>query len=262
MAEQEMVDLPRGALRIAWVNRGARAADKPVLVFLHDALGAIESWKDFPAQLCRAAELPGLLYDRFGHGESAPRPTPPGRDYLEEDTDELVALLDQQKIESAVLIGHSDGGSIALLAAARQDPRIKGVVAIGARIYVEPEGAGGNPIARMHREYAQDGLREVLARFHGDKTDDVFNGWHDLWTSPDFADWSIRDRLEKIDCAAFVIQGEGDEFASPQHMYDIADAIPGFIEHWLVPDAENEPHLEVEDLVLERIVEFIEREIA
>jgi pimeloyl-ACP methyl ester carboxylesterase len=211
-------------IEIAWVGAAHSAA--PPLVFLHEGLGSVAMWKDFPARLCQHLGLRGLVYSRFGYGRSTPRPAGerfPVRFMEREAREVLPALLDALGIERAQLFGHSDGGSIALLAAAALPGRIGAVVAVAPHVFVEPISV--TSIAAARTAYLEQGLRERLARYHDD-VDSAFWGWNDVWLDPAFRDWNIEAELDAIRCPLLAVQGEDDEYGTLEQIHAIARRLP------------------------------------
>jgi pimeloyl-ACP methyl ester carboxylesterase len=188
--------------------------DAPVLVFLHDGLGCVALWRGFPAALCARLRWRGLVYSRFACGASTPRPLdePFPSDYLEREALEVLpALLRALGIERPWLLGHSDGGSIALIAAGSDAARYAGLVTIAPHYCVEDICLKGIESARI--AYEQGDLRGRLAKYHRD-ADSVFYGWCNAWLDPRRRDWSIECLLENIACPSLAIQGAQDEYAT------------------------------------------------
>ncbi|RMG24581.1 MAG: alpha/beta hydrolase [Bacteroidetes bacterium] len=235
------------------------AADGPWLVFLHDALGSVAQWKDFPQAVCRATGLPGLVYDRQGHGHSDPLSQERKKDYLHQEALEVLpALLDCLNIQAPVLVGHSDGGSIALIYAARH--AVTALVAIAAHIYVE--SIGRKAMEEMVHLYESGQLKAQLAKYHGDKTDALFWAWADTWMQADFADWQISELLPAIQGAALIIQGKQDPYATDQHALDIAAGIGPHAQCRLIADCGHLPHKEKKEELLEMIVNFVQKTVS
>lgn len=221
------VDLDRDGrpvrIEFRWVGE---AGATPLLVFLHEGLGSLSLWKDFPARLCAAAACRGLVYSRPGYGRSTPRadderwaPNFMHRQALEV----LPALLTELGVDVAAhppwLFGHSDGGSIALLYAARFPDRCAGLVVVSPHVYVEDVTLASIEAAR--EAYAQTDLRERLARHHDDP-DSAFFGWNDAWLDPAFRAWSIAAELDAIVCPVLAVQGVDDEYGSLEQIRGIA----------------------------------------
>jgi pimeloyl-ACP methyl ester carboxylesterase len=183
-------------------------------------------WKDFPQQFCERHGLRGLVYSRFAYGRSTPRPAAerfPVRFMEREAREVLPALLDALGIPRAALFGHSDGGSIALLAAAALPGRIDAVVAVAPHCFVEPISV--ESIAQARVAYLESDLRQRLARYHDD-VDSAFWGWNDVWLDPAFRDWNIEADLGAIRCPVLAVQGEDDEYGTLEQIRAIARRLP------------------------------------
>jgi pimeloyl-ACP methyl ester carboxylesterase len=189
----------------------------PTLVFLHEGLGTIEMWGDIPEAVCRGTGCPGLIYERPGYGASSPRPLPWPDDIFEQESEiVLPALLDQVGIDRPVLIGHSDGGTIALMCAAACPERVRGVVTLAAHVVLDELTLTG--LQALERSWREGDLRAELERFHGPAADLLFRGWSGLWLDPARRDWSIVDRLPRITCPVLAIQGADDEYGLPAQL--------------------------------------------
>jgi pimeloyl-ACP methyl ester carboxylesterase len=237
--------------------RRRKASGVPVLVYLHEGLGCIEHWKDFPESLCEATGLDGLVYDRKGYGGSDDLEGNWEKDYLVGEAGrDLPALLKAAGIEAAILVGHSDGGSIALLAAALTEGLVAAVVAEAAHVFVEDETVRG--IEEFMKIYEQKGLREKLARFHGEKIDAVVGRWSSTWLSSHFRDWNIESYLSQIDCPVLAIQGAEDEYATARQVEAIAKGVSGPVFAEIVPNCRHTPHFQARERVISLICDFIE----
>jgi len=205
-----------------------RIATKPLLIFLHEGLGSIEMWRDFPQQVCDALKLPGLLYSRYGYGRSTQRPKHEvwGMDYLHVQAHlvlpELMQSLNLQG-EKPILIGHSDGASIALLYASLFPDNVAAVVAMAPHIFVEEVTIAG--IKKMRDVYLQSNMKQKLARYHDDP-DSAFWAWNDSWLQPDFINWNIERELQTIKCPLLCVQGYDDEYATMRQLDDIKNVLP------------------------------------
>jgi pimeloyl-ACP methyl ester carboxylesterase len=247
------VNIEGHRLRFRWLGDPNKEKGM-TLVFLHEGLGCIESWKDFPARLCSATGLNGLLYDRKGYGKSALSLNPRTKAYLHEEAwDCLPLLLDKLDIDKPFLVGHSDGATIALLYAARYPATA--VVSISGHILVEEEALRG--IRKFGKLYAHGEMRYRLEQLHGDKTDRVYHDWADTWLDPAFRDWDIRAELSGVSCPVLAIQGDRDEYASNRHPEMICQAVGGLCDSYLIPGAGHVPHLQKGEMVLQEIVRFL-----
>lgn len=233
-------------------------AVKPTLVFIHDSLGSIELWRDFPQKLAEATGCNTLVYDRLGYGKSGPmlthvRPV----NYLELEADILNDLLEHYNITNAILFGHSDGGSIALITAAKYSQRIKAVICEAAHIFVEDVTLNG--IRAALQQYETTNLGERLARYHGDKVDAMVRAWTETWTRNDFREWNIEHLLPAIMCPLLFIQGDADEYGTLQQVHKTVSQVSGTAESFIVPDAGHTPHKETPEAVLERVTAFVSK---
>jgi pimeloyl-ACP methyl ester carboxylesterase len=233
------------------------AAGAP-LVFLHEGLGCITLWRDFPARLCQRLGRPGIVYDRWGYGRSEPldRPRQPG--YLHDEARLfLPAVLQALEEPRAILVGHSDGGTIALLFAAAFPETAAAVVTEAAHVFVEEVTLEG--IRKAVDAYAATDLPARLARHHGERTDAVFRAWHETWLSPAFRGWNIEGELPRITCPTLVLQGEDDEYGTRAQVEAIVRGVSGPAESVLIPGCAHVPHHQAQDRVLDLIESFLGR---
>ncbi|MDL0431791.1 alpha/beta hydrolase [Marinobacter sp. TBZ242] len=234
----------------------------PTLVFLHESLGNIALWKNFPRRLAETTGLDALVYERRGYGASSDEPLPRPYDYLEQEgTLWLPRLLDELGIDEVILVGHSDGGSIALIAAAALGQRVKGLITMAAHTWADHLTLAG--IRDMRRRYTEEGIREKLLRHHGARTDTLFHAWQDVWLdegfqqSLDFAPW-----LDAIQCPAMIIQGDDDEYGVPEQVTRIVEGIGHHATPVFMPGTGHSPHLQQPDRVLSLVYDFLRIEIA
>ncbi|MFZ2295616.1 MAG: alpha/beta hydrolase [Polaromonas sp.] len=211
-----------------WINRDKTAA--PLIVFLHEGLGSVTMWKDFPQRLCDATGCRGLVYSRPGYGSSTPRAAQEawGLDFMHRQAQEVLpALLKALGIDAAAdrpwLLGHSDGGSISLLYAASYPERIAGAVVLAPHIMVEDLSVSS--IEKARTAYLETDLRQRLARHH-DSPDSAFWGWNDIWLHPEFRHWSIEAELGAIRCPLLAVQGLDDEYGTLKQIHGIARLVP------------------------------------
>lgn len=243
-----------------WVEQlhYAESAERPTLIFLHEALGSVALWKGYPTLLCEALQCNGVVYDRMGHGRSSPFSKARDNDYLEvEALLYLRELIDKLGLKKPILIGHSDGGTIALIYAARYSAQLSGIITEAAHIYVENDGADGMQTAIHQFEHTV--FKEKLAKYHGEKTEALFYAWADTWTSEAFSSWNIEKQLAEINCPALILQGAQDEYASQQHMWDIAEGIGDNARGILIENCGHIPHLQAQEKTLALSKSFISR---
>lgn len=239
-------------LDCAWVGPGD--ARGPVIVFLHEGLGSIAGWRDFPERLCALTGQRGLVYSRYGYGHSTPRPADErwGPDFMHRQAAEVLpALLEALSIRRPWLFGHSDGASIALLHAARHE--VAGVVAVAPHIMVEALSIRSIQAARQAYEHGD--LRERLARHHADP-DSAFYGWNDAWLSPAFDDWQIEDELPRIVCPVLAVQGEDDAYGTLEQVRGIVRRLPK-TRLLVMAECGHSPHREQPDLLIREARRFI-----
>lgn len=230
---------------------------KPVLVFLHDSLGCTELWRDFPEKLARATQCNMLVYDRLGYGKSGNMPTHErANDYMDAEADTLYALLTELNVDNAILFGHSDGGSIALITAAKYPKRIKALICEAAHIFVEDITVNG--IKAAAKAYVTTDLPQRLQKYHGNNTDTLFKAWTLTWTKPTFKLWNIEHILPAITCPLLFIQGEADEYGSLQQVQKTITQISGPTQKYIIPGIGHTPHKDAPDKVTSRVIEFIE----
>ena len=234
----------------------ADGLERTTLVFLHEGLGCIEMWRDFPQKLCDATRTAGIVYDRTGYGGSSPWPADPGLRYMEIEADEVLPrLLHKLGIEDCVLVGHSDGGTIALNYAATDPAPLRAVVALAA--HAINESVCLEAIVRVRQAWATTDLREKLARYHGDNVDRAFHLWSDAWVAPGFEPMDANGRLPKIEVPVQAIQGEDDDYGTELQLGIIAGKVGGYCETRLVPDCGHSPHLQQPAYVLGEIARFV-----
>jgi pimeloyl-ACP methyl ester carboxylesterase len=254
--QREDLELEVGGARVAArrLRPGAAAAAAPTLVLLHEGLGCVDAWRAFPERLVRATGLPALLYDRRGYGRSSALDRPWGVDYLHRAAlEELPAVLAACAVERPLLVGHSDGGTIALLAAAHHAP--VAVVTEAAHAFVEEAARTG--IRRTERRWASGELKRGLERLHGPKAEAIFRSWADTWLAPWFDGWSITGELPAVTCPALLLQGADDEYATPGHLAEIAARLGGPVRAELLPGCGHAPHHEAPTVVIDLVVDWL-----
>ncbi|WGS48702.1 alpha/beta hydrolase [Paraburkholderia sp. D15] len=253
----------RGALRIEyrWINEAA--GDAPIAVFLHEGLGSLAMWRDWPQALCERLGMRGLVYSRPGYGQSTPRAQEdrwPVDFMTLQARDVLPALLDALHVDAKErrrmwLIGHSDGGSIALLYAALHPDALAGAVAIAPHVFVETISV--ESIAQTRQLYETTDLRDKLARYHAD-VDSAFYGWNDIWLNPAFRSWSIVDELAAIRAPLLAVQGHDDNYGTMAQI----DTIARQVKHARLVKLDacgHSPHRDAPQALNEAIAAFVER---
>ena len=243
-------------LEAAWWGPGPDTA--PTLVLLHEGLGCVALWRGLPARLAEATGCGVLAYSRAGYGQSDPVQPPRKLSYMHDEAAlALPAVLDAAGIRQAVLVGHSDGASIALLyAGGRQDFRIAGLVLIAPHVIVEDVTIAG--IAAARRAYETAGLRDRLARYHQD-VDGAFWGWNRAWLDPAFRAWRIDYCVPFIRVPILLIQGDADEYGTEAQLSLIEAEAYCPVERLMVPGAGHAPQNSHAELVVGAVATFVAR---
>jgi pimeloyl-ACP methyl ester carboxylesterase len=226
------------------------------LVFLHEALGSHGQWKAFPELLCKKLQLDGFVYERQGHGNSSPFSSERTASYLHEyawdELNELIttAFSSDKKI---ILIGHSDGGTIALLYAAKFPKNVLACITMAAHVINEPETiAGIQPAIDAYEAGKLDGLK----KYHGDKTEALFYAWARTWKSNEFEQWNICKDIQSISCPVLALQGSTDQYGTEKQLDLIKQNVSGKVKTVMLPNCGHHPHLEVPEQVLSEIQQF------
>jgi pimeloyl-ACP methyl ester carboxylesterase len=239
-------------IEYAWV--GAVESSHPTIVFLHEGLGSLAMWKDFPQDFCAAHGMRGFVYSRPGYGRSTPRRRDEQwqPDFMQRQADEVLpALLAAVGIERPWLLGHSDGASIALLHAAKHP--VAGVVVMAPHLFVEPISV--TSIEKARTAYETTDLRARLARYHDDP-DSAFRGWNDAWLNPAFRTWNIERDIETVACPTLALQGEDDEYGTLAQVRAVARCVPGA--QWLaLAHCGHSPHRDQPEAVIREAGRFI-----
>lgn len=237
-------------------RRIAAAVDGPTLVFLHEGLGSISQWRDFPAQVVAATGLPAVVYARHGHGQSDVLQQPLGVDFMHREAlESLPELLRELRITGPILIGHSDGASIALIHAGSGHP-VLGLVAMAPHVFVEDISIEG--IVAAKRAFEKTDLPQKLARHHRD-AGSTFYGWNDVWLSPAFRAWNIEEFLPAVRCPVLAIQGYEDEYGTMAQLDAIARQAGGPVELLKLKHCGHSPQKDQARTVTGAVVEFVKR---
>ncbi len=262
VAEQVGIDWAGRAVQIEYVRLNAARTDRPLMVFLHEGLGSVSMWRDFPQQLCNALNMRGLVYSRPGYGQSTPRAADEhwGLDFMHRQANEVLpALLQALHITEPVwLLGHSDGGSIALIHAAQHPERVAGTVVMAPHILVEEFGLIS--IRKARDAYETTDLRQKLARHHAD-VDSAFRGWNDIWLHPDFPRWTIEAELGAITGPLLAVQGLDDEYGTLEQIRGIARRVPQTLLVEL-PACGHSPHRDQPAALIAAVTDFVATAIA
>ena len=240
------------------VCHGPPPAEAPALVMLHEGLGSVQLWRDLPSRLASETGFGVLAYSRAGYGQSDPAELPRPLNYMTiEATDVLPEVLDTFGIQQAVLLGHSDGASIAAIyAGSIADYRVRGLVLIAPHFFTEPQGLA--EIAKSKVAYENGDLKQRMAKYHRDP-DNAFYGWNDSWLHPDFADWNVAEVIDYIRVPVLAVQGRDDQYGTLAQIEELQSRCYAPVDTLIVDNCGHAPHLECGDQVINEIAEYCYR---
>jgi pimeloyl-ACP methyl ester carboxylesterase len=259
----ESGSLKAGGLRLEFRWIGPPPEEAPTLVFLHEGLGSVSLWRDFPDRLAAATGCGALVYSRAGYGKSDPVPLPRPVRFMHDEVEVLAEVLERMNIREPILVGHSDGASIALIYAGKShagtQPKsgLRGLILEAPHVFTEPHGLAS--IAKIGDLYKTTDLRDRLSRHHGANVDVAFRGWNDVWLHPDFVAWNIEEYLAAIQVPILILQGEDDEYGTWKQVEAIQRQAGGPVEAIALPDCGHSPHREQPERALRAMVDFVER---
>jgi pimeloyl-ACP methyl ester carboxylesterase len=228
---------------------------RPALVFLHEGLGSVAMWRGFPARVAEVTGCPALVYSRYGYGGSDLLEAPFGVDYMHREAEEsLPDLLAALGIAQPILIGHSDGASIALIYAGSHDGAVRALVALAPHVFVEDISVRSIEEAKVAFETTD--MPKKLARYHADARR-TFYGWNDVWLRPDFRQWNIEPYLPRIRCPVLAVQGVDDEYGTMAQIETIAARVAGPCELAKIAACGHRLHRDQHDVTLDTIARFV-----
>ena len=238
---------------------GPRPGEAPTIVLLHEGLGCVSLWKDFPDRLAAATGLGVFVYSRKGYGRSSPYEVPWPLTYMHDEANMVLpALLDAIGFRDGVLFGHSDGASIAAIyAGATRDPRLRGLVLMAPHFFTEDAGIASIAAAKV--AYETTDLRDRLAVHHGDNVDCAFWGWNRAWLDPDFRHWDIQEFLPRVTVPVLIVQGEDDQYGTADQIAAAQNKCAGRVCVALLPDCGHSPHRDQAEPTLDTAAAFISR---
>ena len=248
-----MLDIDGHRVEARWW--GDDSSDHPVLVLLHEGLGCVDLWKDFPRQLAEKLSCRVFAYSRLGYGKSDACPLPRPVTFMHKEAREfLPRVLAAAGITSHILLGHSDGGSIALIYAATAPEGLKAVITEAAHVFCESLTL--ESIAQAKVAYEKGDLKPRLEKYHGPNTENAFRGWNDVWLNPKFASWNIRELLPDIGVPVLAIQGREDPYGTLDQITAVEGAIPhcttAILDH-----CGHAPHVQAPKQTMESITRFL-----
>ena len=248
--------LPQGTLfGREWTPSPVPPAKTPIIL-LHDSLGSVDLWRDFPQELCEVTQRRVIAFDRLGYGKSDPRGADLPLTFVSEEADVFgLQIRDFLEIEKFVAFGHSIGGSIALAAAIQYSDSCVAVISESAQILVEEKTL--QALGEARKSFATPEEVERLKKYHSHKADWVLNAWLETWLHPDFKNWSLQPELSKIQCPTLVLQGDKDEYETDVHIEQIAALVSGPCEKLFLEGCGHIPHKEKPEIVFRAVQKFL-----
>lgn len=251
----QSVEVPGGRLYAKRWEPASRSTLAPI-VLLHDSLGSVELWRDFPALLSAATGRAVIAYDRLGFGRSSSRHQLPSPRFVSEEAElYLPPLLAALAVDRVVLFGHSVGGGMAIIAAGALGERCEAVISESAQAFVEQRTLDG--IRAAQAGFAEARAFDRLRQYHADKAEWVLRAWTDTWTSEAFAAWSLREELPRMRCPALIIHGDQDEYGSTAFPETIRQLAGGPTQMEVIEGCGHVPHRTHRELVLRLVTEFL-----
>lgn len=256
LADQGFLEL--GDMRLEYRMIGPRPHDAPTVVMLHEGLGCVGLWNEFPGKLAAATGAGVFVYSRAGYGQSSPVRLPRPLTFMHDEAKVVLPqVLDAIGFRRGILLGHSDGASIAAIyAGSMQDHRVRGLILIAPHFFTEDMGIAA--IARTKEAYASTDLRAKLARWHAD-VDVAFRGWNDAWLDPDFRTWDITTELAYIRVPVLIVQGQDDQYGTVKQIEAAERECYCPVEVSLLPGVGHSPHREAPRLLLDIVAGFASR---
>jgi pimeloyl-ACP methyl ester carboxylesterase len=255
LTEDHWIELPnRRLFARSWTKPAWRR--RPTILLVHDSLGCVELWRDYPERLARRTGHPVVAYDRHGFGRSDAHPGPLPEGFMQAEAAETIpALREQLGLDAIVPYGYSVGGAMAVATAARMPDACRAVVTVSAQAFVEDRTVAGI-------RQAQDAFRDPhqfarLVRHHGDKARWVLDAWTDTWLAPGFASWCLDDELKRVRCPLLAIHGERHEYGSPRHPERIAALVSGPSEVAILEHAGHMIHRDSPDELIHAVAGFL-----
>jgi len=237
---------------------GPAPKDAPTLVLLHEGLGSVAQWKDLPEALVAATGCGVFAYSRQGYGGSDPVALPRTLDYMEQEAEQVLGkVLDAARIEQAVLMGHSDGATIATLyGGSVSDMRVRGLILIAPHFFTEPQGL--EAIRAAGQAFDAGSLKQALTVYHQD-VEGAFKGWHDAWLDPGFAEWNAGDAIDHLRIPVLAIQSRDDPYGTLAQIDELQERMYAPIDTLILDTAGHAPHMTDRAATMTAITEFCTR---
>jgi pimeloyl-ACP methyl ester carboxylesterase len=250
--------LEAGGHRLEYAWWGPPPEQAPTLVFLHEGLGSVAQWRDFPRQLSEATGFGAFAYSRLGYGRSDPVELPRPLRYMHDEAGLLPEVLGAVGIRESVLVGHSDGASIAIIhAGSGRHSGLKGLILEAPHVFAEQVGL--ESIEKARQAFLSTDLPQKLAKYHGENVQGAFWGWNRAWLDPGFRSWNLESYLPQIQVPTLVIQGEDDQFGTTKQVEAVRSQVCGPVEVLLLPQCGHSPHRDHPKEVLGAMSRFVKR---
>lgn len=244
-----------GQIEILWHNKENKG---PVLIFLHEGLGCVKMWKTFPERLASKTNCPAMVFSRFGYGQSDPEPLPWKINFMHKQAlTVLPEIIKAAGIKEYILVGHSDGGSIAaIFAGSSHCTGLRGLITLAAHLFCE--GITVESIQKAKDHYQNGNLKQKLEKYHGPNTENAFRGWNDVWLNATFIHWNIEKYLSRINTPMLAIQGKDDPYGTDRQIHSIKKNVKN-TKTVLIDNCGHAPHLEKPDTVQDIMTDFIKK---
>jgi pimeloyl-ACP methyl ester carboxylesterase len=238
-----------------WISPGPDT--KTPIILIHDSLGCVDLWREFPVQLCERSGRNVIAYDRLGFGRSTPRMGPLSMNFIDDESEiSLPAIFNQLQLTDFIIFGHSVGGAMAVVCAGKFGNRCKAVITESAQSFVEEKTLRAIAYAQLH--FQSNNQLERLAKYHGDKTEWVFKAWTETWLASEFASWNLKTALGSVKCPLLVLHGDRDEYGSLSQPEMICKFAAGPSHMANLSDCGHIPHRDKANEVIELVAKFIE----
>lgn len=257
ISDNNIITIKNDRLHYQWLKHREGKVQFPVIIMLHEGLGSIPQWKDFPEKVARLTGLDILLYERTGYGQSSPLIDKREIDYLQIEAKQLGLLIQQLEIPEYYLIGHSEGGTIGLLHASENPSGLRGLITLSANVKNEPKISIG--IKSVMEKYWKNGskMKSALVNYHKEKTDEIFKAWSETWTAPMFQKFNIENYIVWIKTPILALHGINDLYTSLNQINLLSEHVEGSVDAVVLNDCGHHPHFEQEEEVLRKIGQFI-----
>lgn len=257
-SEEKYISIDSQKIFLKHLKQENTVSDPYTLVLLHDSLGCVTLWRDWPEMLAKSLKCNVLVYDRIGYGKSDKMTTTArSKDYLKEEAFFLDKLLSQFQINKVAVFGHSDGASISLLFGALFPNKTLAIISEAAHIFVEPITLNGILLAK--KAYKETNLKERLEKYHGDKVDDIMHAWVDNWLAEMYLDWNVEEDLESITAPLLFMQGSDDEYGTLLQVDKTLARVKGEKYKKIFEATGHTPHKERKEETLQTITNFLNR---